>query len=144
MIRKITPSDKPQYVKMVTEFYNSDAVIKPIPDSNIEATFQELLASNVYAEAFIIEQDGNTAGYALLAKTFSQEAGGLCIWIEELFIKKEYRGKGLGKEFFEFLFQNYPAKRYRLEIEPENEVAVGLYKKKGFSFFEYGQMVKDI
>ncbi len=144
MIRKITQSDKQEYIKMVTEFYSSDAVIKPIPEKNIEATFSELMQSDVYAEGFIIESNGQTAGYALLAKTFSQEAGGLCVWIEELFIKNKFRGKGLGKEFFEFLFKSRPAARYRLEIEPENEVAVALYKKKGFGFFEYGQMVKDI
>lgn len=143
MIRKITESDKAEYVQMVTEFYNSDAVIKPIPRDSIEATFNELMQSDVYAESFIIESDGTVAGYALLAKTFSQEAGGLCIWIEELFIKENFRGKGLGKEFFEFLFKNRPAKRYRLEIEPENEAAVALYLKKGFDFFEYGQMVKE-
>lgn len=143
MIRKITLADKPEYVEMVTEFYNSDAVIKPIPSDNIEETFAELMKSDTYAEAFIIETDGKTAGYALLAKTFSQEAGGLCIWIEELFIKQEFRGRGFGKEFFEFLFKNRPAKRYRLEIEPENETAVALYEAKGFRFFEYGQMVKE-
>lgn len=143
MIRKITEADKSEYAEMVTEFYNSDAVIKPIPRSFIESTFEELMKSDVYAEAFIIEHDGKTVGYALLAKTFSQEAGGLCIWIEELFVKSEFRGKGFGKEFFEFLFKNRPAKRYRLEIEPENEAAVALYKAKGFDFFEYGQMVKE-
>lgn len=143
MIRKITEADKSEYAEMVTEFYNSDAVIKPIPRSFIESTFEELMKSDVYAEAFIIESGGKTVGYALLAKTFSQEAGGLCIWIEELFVKSEFRGKGFGKEFFEFLFKNRPAKRYRLEIEPENEAAVALYKAKGFDFFEYGQMVKE-
>ena len=143
MIRKITESDKSEYIEMVTKFYNSDAVLKPVPSENFEATFLELMRSDDYTEAFIIEFEGQTAGYALLAKTFSQEAGGVCIWIEELFIKPKFRGKGLGKQFFEFLFQNRPAKRYRLEIEPENETAVALYLKKGFSFFEYGQMIKE-
>ncbi len=144
MIRKIEQFDKSEYLEMVTEFYSSDAVLYKVPSKNFETTFAELMKSDIYAEAFIIEDNGVVAGYALLAKTFSQEAGGLTVWIEELFIKEAFRSKGLGKEFFEFLFKTVPAKRYRLEIEPENKKAIKLYKREGFKFFEYGQMVKDI
>ncbi len=144
MIRKIEQSDKSEYLDMVTEFYSSDAVLYKVPSKNFEITFAELMKSDTYAEAFIIEDKGVVAGYALLAKTFSQEAGGLTVWIEELFIKESFRGKGLGKEFFDVLFKTIPAKRYRLEIEPENEKAIKLYKREGFKSFEYGQMVKDI
>ncbi len=144
MIRKVTIDDKKVFISLAKRFYSTDAVLSPIPDENFEATFQELMWSDLYAEGFLIETDGKTAGYALIAKTFSQEAGGLAIWIEELFILPEFQGKGLGKEFFDWLFQNRPAKRYRLEIEPENEKAIGLYLKKGFIDLPYGQMVRDI
>ena len=65
------------------------------------------------------------------------------MWIEEIYTKPEFRGKGLGGEFFDYLFENRPAARYRLEIEPENERAVALYRKKGFQTMPYGQMCKD-
>ncbi len=144
MVRKLRSTDKSEYIKMATEFYNSEAVLYRVPCENFETTFNELMNTDVYAEAFILEYDNQTAGYGLIAKTFSQEAGGVCIWIEELFVKRELRGKGLGNEFFEFLFKNRPAKRYRLEIEPENEGAIRLYKRLGFKDFEYSQMIKEI
>ena len=143
MIRKIENKDREFYLKSVGEFYNSDAVLHPVPPENFEKTFEELMQSDLYAEAFILEQDGEPKGYALLAKTFSQEAGGLTIWVEELYVLPDFRGKGLGSEFFEYLFKNRPAKRYRLEIEPENEGAVKLYKRYGFKDFPYGQMIKE-
>ncbi len=144
MIRKVEFSDKDIFIGLAKQFYSTDAVLSPIPNENFEATFQELMRSDLYAEGFMIESDGKTAGYALIAKTFSQEAGGLAVWIEELFILPEFQGKGLGKEFFDWLFKNRPAKRYRLEIEPENEKAIGLYLKKGFKDLPYGQMVRDV
>lgn len=144
MIRTITIDDKKTFIDLAKQFYSTDAVLSPIPDENFEATFQELMRSDLYTEGFLIEIDSKTAGYALIAKTFSQEAGGYVIWIEELFILPEFRGKGLGKDFFEFLFKNRPAKRYRLEVEPENEKAIGLYLKKGFKDLPYGQMVRDV
>ena len=68
MIRKITPADKELYLKLANEFYHSEAVLHPVPQKNIDATFCELMRSDVYTEGFIIERDGDTAGYALIAK----------------------------------------------------------------------------
>ncbi|MGN1123800.1 MAG: GNAT family N-acetyltransferase [Eubacterium sp.] len=137
MIRNITKSDRKEYIKMAREFYSSPAVLNCIPIENIENTFDELMRSDEYAEAFIFEKDSKTAGYALLAKTFSQEAGGLVIWIEEIFIKNEFRGLGLGGEFIEKIKNEFPAARLRLEVEPDNERVVSLYEKHGFKRLDY-------
>ena len=72
MIRKITPSDKELYLKLTDEFYKSDAVMHRIDSENFELTWQELMRSGDYTECFIIEKDGETAGYMLLAYTFSR------------------------------------------------------------------------
>lgn len=145
MIRKIEKKDEKDYIAMAEEFYSSSAVLHPIPTDYFSRTFSELMTSDRYAEGYILEKGGETAGYALLAKTFSQEAGGLVIWAEELFIKPEYRSHGLGTEFFKFLEENRSddVKRIRLEVELENEGAVKLYKRLGYDFLEYNQMIKE-
>ena len=144
MIRSIRKEDRASYLAMAQAFYESDAVLSPIPLSNIEKTFDLLMKGTPYAEAFILEKDGKKAGYALLARTWSQEAGGEAVWVEEIMVLPEYRGMGLGKEFFAFLEENFPdARRFRLEVEDENEGAVRLYRSLGFSWFDYKQMKKD-
>ncbi len=145
MIRPINASDKAFYLNMAEAFYQSDAVLSPVPKVHLEETFSLLLTENPYAEGYILEQNGKACGYALLAKTWSQEAGGLTIWIEEIYVLPETRGLGLGKEFFAFLEKKYEntVKRFRLEVEDENEGAVRLYKGLGFEFFAYKQMKKD-
>ncbi|MCJ7855569.1 GNAT family N-acetyltransferase [Lachnospiraceae bacterium NSJ-143] len=143
MIRKIKPGDRDEYIKMAVDFYNSGAVIAPVGLKNIEATFDEMINSDRYVEGYFIEADGTVTGFGLLAKTFSQESGGLVVWIEELFIKPEYRSYGLGKEFFKFLDENFSsASRFRLETEPDNHRAIKLYKSLGFEPFEYIQFKK--
>ncbi len=139
----ITERDRQDYLAMAGEFYSSSAVIKSVPQGNLIATFNECLSSKVYAECFIFRRGGKVAGYGLIAKTFSQEAGGLVIWFEEVYVKEEYRGRGFGGKFFEYVFKLYPAARYRLEVERQNERAVKLYEKLGFEFFEYDQMIKE-
>ncbi len=88
MIRKINENDRDAFMAMTEDFYNSDAVYYRIPKEYRERTFEELMRSDVYTEGFIFEKDGKTAGYALISKSFSQEAGGIVVWLEELFAEQ--------------------------------------------------------
>ncbi len=145
MIRLIQKKDKNAYIQMALDFYASGAALAPIPKEYIEKTFDQILAGSPFASAYLFEVDGVISGYALLSHTWSQEAGGEVVWIEELFVLPEKRNLGLGHQFFSFLEETYQgkAKRFRLEVEEENEGAVRLYEKMGFSFFPYNQMKKD-
>lgn len=143
MIRKINENDREAFLTMTEDFYSSDAVCYRIPQEYRERTFNELMRSNIYLEGFIFEHEGKTAGYALINRSFSQEAGGLVVWLEELMVLPEYRSQGLSTEFFHYLEENIPAARYRLETEPENEGAIRLYKRMGFEFCPYTQWIKE-
>lgn len=145
MIRPLTKNDKEMYKILAKEFYTSEAVLHPIPDSHIESTFQEMMHSDRYAVGYALEQDGIMVGYALLAKTFSQEAGGMVLWLEELYVREQYRGCGLGREFFAFLeeMRGSEITRIRLEVEEENKKAVELYQKMGFNWLDYRQLMKE-
>ncbi len=143
MFRKIQKKDKEFYINSANEFYNSDAVDHKIPIKNIEKTFNELMRSNEYAEGYIFEKDGEKVGYALLAKSFSQEAGGIVIWLEEIYILPQFRSLGLGGEFISFLKENQDCSRLRLELSQANNRAYNAYKKHGFEVLDYKQMIFD-
>lgn len=143
-IRKLTENDRAVYLDFVRQFYQSEAVLHPVPDTHFMATFDELMRSDVYAEGFFFEEEGRPIGYALVAKTFSQEAGGLTLWIEELFVLPGHRSKGIGSKFFAFLEEAYPnAKRLRLEVEEDNTRARNLYRRRGFEPLPYLQLIKE-
>ena len=144
-MRRIQPGDRALYIRMVQEFYRTDAVDHEIPVENIENTFEELMRGDAYAEAYILEDQGQPAGYMLLAKTFSQEAGGPVVWIEEIYIRPEYQGKGIGSRVFKKLDAMFDADVYRLrlEVEKTNIRAVELYERQGYTWLAYDQMIKD-
>ena len=49
---------------------------------------------------------------------------------------------GIGKDFFDFITGKYTDCIFRLEVEDENERAVKLYKKCGFTELPYLEMKK--
>ena len=144
MIRKIELKDREAFVAMANEFYHSDAVLHSIPESNIEKTFDELMAGSPYIDGYIFECDGEKAGYSLLSITYSNEAGGLVVWVEEIYILPKFQGRGIGKEYMDFVEEAYKDKaaRFRLEVEEENERAIKIYEKKGYRQLDYLQMYK--
>lgn len=146
MIRKFVPEDREDYIRFSTEFYNSSAVDKPVPREHFEQGFDEMMRSDVYAQGYMLVCDGNNVGYCVTMKTYSVEAGGITIWIDELFVLEEYRSKGLGRELFKYIEENGDKKlrRIRLEVELENGRAISLYKKMGFEPAPYDGMWKTI
>ena len=146
MIRKFVPEDREDYIRFSTEFYNSSAVDKPVPREHFEQGSDEMMRSDVYVQGYMLVCDGNNVGYCVTMKTYSVEAGGITIWIDELFVLEEYRSKGLGRELFKYIEENGDKKlrRIRLEVELENGRAISLYKKMGFEPAPYDGMWKTI
>lgn len=146
MFRKFKPEDKDSFVKMSKEFYSSDAVSHSIPDENIVDTFELIVQGSPYVEGYIIECEGRLAGYAQLSLSYSTEAGGITLWLEELYIRESFRGKGIGAKFLQFMEDEKAGKiaRIRLEVTTSNIGAIKLYKKFGYKEMDYMGMYKEI
>ena len=147
MIRRLEEKDREIFLHFSEMFYSSPAVLHSVPLQYHADTFDEMMRSAAYAEGYMVESDGMPVGYALTAKTYSRESGGMVLWLEELFILEEYRSRGLGREWFAFI-EKYAAEngfaRIRLEVEDENVRARSLYERLGYGPLAYGQMVKQL
>ncbi len=141
-IRLMTEKDKADVLEMMRVFYASPAVHTNGSDEIFTDDIDACTGDNPYLEGYVIESEEGIAGYAMIAKSFSTEFGKMCIWIEDLYIKKAFRGTGLGKRLMEFILQSYDDCIFRLEAEEENERAVSLYKKCGFDVLPYLEMKK--
>lgn len=145
MIREYRSSDRAQMLSLFDEFYHSPAVLHPIPESHFEKTLNEVEATSPFLRLYLLESNGAVAGYALLVLSFSNEAGGSTVWLDEIYIRSEFRGQGLGNRFFDFLEKEYAdVARFRLEVEPDNEAAVRLYRRRGFKQLDYVQYIRGL
>ena len=141
-IRTMTKKDKSCVLEMMRVFYASQAVFTNGSEEIFSNDIENCINDNPYLEGYIVEDSNGIQGYAMIAKSFSTEFGKHCIWIEDLYIKDEYRGLGLGNMLMEFITKNYTDCIFRLEVEEENERAIKLYKKCGFDVLPYMEMKK--
>ena len=146
MLKKLEKEDRADFIALSEEFYASPAVLHGVPRSHHERAFEELMRSDAYICCYLLydgaAKDVPPAGYALLQKTYSREAGGFCYWIDEIYVRPAFRGRGLAKELFAFADGLHGA-RLRLEAEPDNERAIKLYRALGFQPLPYVQMIKE-
>ena len=143
--RDLTPEDHDLVVPMVIDFYHSDAVDHPVDTAILERSFRDAAdPAEPLLRGLLVQWDGAPAGYMYITQCYSAEVGGRCVFIEEIFLKEEFRRRGLGSQIMAWLEQEYPsARRFRLEVTQANQGAVRLYQKAGYQFLHYDQMVLD-
>ena len=141
MIRPMVAADRESVLEMMRVFYASPAVLSNGSEEIFEKDIETCISGSPYLEGYIME-DGEIQGYAMVAKSFSTEFGKPCIWIEDIYIKDDFRGQGIGKLFFDFITGKYTDCIFRLEVEEENSSALALYEKCGFTELPYMEMKK--
>ena len=140
-IRRMTEADKTEYFTMSKDFYSSGVTNSLIDDSGRVKFWKELISGEI-VRAYIIGYGNKTAGYAVCCMSASQEACGRVLWLDELYIKPEFRGNGLGKAFFEFIENSDEYGYVRLEVEHDNKRALKLYQSLGYADANYLSLYK--
>ena len=94
-IRKAIPSDAPVIFDLIRKL----AVYEKLENDVITSVeeLQENVFTNNFAKVLMAEEDGNPVGFALYFYNFSTFVGKPGLYLEDLFVEPEYRGKGYGK-----------------------------------------------
>jgi GNAT superfamily N-acetyltransferase len=89
------PADVPQILRFIRKLATFERM-----ENEVEAT-EDILRKNLFerksAEVIIAEWLGKAVGFVLFFHNFSTFLGKPGIYIEDLFVKEEFRGKGIGK-----------------------------------------------
>lgn len=141
-IECMTRAHAESVIEMMRTFYASPAVSTNGSEAIFRADVEECLGESPYLEGFVFAEGETLVGYGMLAKSFSTEFGKPCIWIEDVYLLPDCRGRGYGSQFLAFVEARYPSALLRLEVEEDNEVALRTYRKNGFGTLPYLEMVK--
>lgn len=89
-----------QFIRDIAEYEKmSDQVVAT------EELLREWLFEKKIAQVLIASCDGKEAGFALFFHNFSTFMGRAGLYLEDIYVRPEYRGQGLGKLFFRTLAQ---------------------------------------
>ena len=94
-----------QDVPLILSFIRSLAEYEHMADEVVatEALLQEWIFEKRKAEVIFALEDGKETGWALFFHNFSTFLGRAGIYLEDLFVLPEYRGKGYGKGLIQTL-----------------------------------------
>jgi GNAT superfamily N-acetyltransferase len=99
-----------------------------------EEKLKKYLFQEKMSEVIICEYDNVPAGFALFFHNFSTFLGRPGLFIEDLFVKPEFRGRGLGRLFFSFLARialERSCGRLEWACLDWNEPSIRFYKNQG-------------
>lgn len=112
-----------EYEKLLHEVVATEEILK-----------ETLFGEHVHAEVLIGYLNNKPVSFALYFHNFSTFLGRPGIYLEDLFVKPEARGKGIGQKMLAYLaFLAKSRKCGRLEwwVLDWNETAIGFYKRIG-------------
>ena len=132
---------------MMGALYAEDAPsYKGMSSTHFSRTLLQFLEHPERGSVILIWEEEHLAGYALLVPYWSNEFGGTIVFIDELFVRKEFRGRGLGSQFLRFVEETRPFDMVAcmLENTRSNERARRLYERAGFGMRENHVMVRVV
>lgn len=93
--RNAERQDTPLILKFIKELANYEKMLDEVVAD--EATLEEWIFDRQKAEVIFAVEDGIEVGFALFFHNFSTFLGRAGIYLEDLYVKPECRGKGYGK-----------------------------------------------
>lgn len=132
VIRQAHREDCPKILQFIQEL----AEYEKEPDA-VEAsvaTLEEAIFDKKQANAVLLEEKGESIGFALYFFNFSTWRGRAGLYLEDLYVQPSYRGKGYGKMLLSYLASqalknNCP--RFEWIVLNWNKPSIDFYKAMG-------------
>ena len=124
-------------IELILSFISQKAEFDGCPNG-LEATAdklkQTLFCNPPMANVLFAELEGFAVGFALFFYTYSSFLAQPGIWIDDLFVQPEMRGKGVGTALLTYLAEIAKGKncgRIEWTVAANNARSIAFYKKQG-------------
>jgi GNAT superfamily N-acetyltransferase len=131
--RVATAADAPLLVEMIRELAEYERELDQV-DATPEDLLREGFGSNPHFHALIGEWDGTPVAYAVYFFTFSTWSGRQSLFVEDLFVRAEFRRQGIGKAMLRHMAAIARERKcygMRWEVLNWNTPAIEFYRSLG-------------
>jgi len=145
IFRPATPDDIETLIAMMREFYAHEELT--FDEAIARRALRGIVGDETFGRVFLILAAGEVAGYAVLTFGYSLEFHGRDAFVDEIYLRDEYRGRGIGGRALEFLTEvcaENGISALHLEVERSNTQAQAVYHKFGFEDHDRYLMTKWI
>jgi len=132
-IRSATENDVPVIFALIKELAEFEKLADQIKTSETELR-NTLFGKDRFVEILLAEYEHKVVGQALFFKNFSTFLGKPGIYLEDLYVKPDMRGKGIGRALLDKIISIAKERNYgRVEwsVLDWNEPAIDFYTKIG-------------
>lgn len=132
-VRIATLTDVPLLVTLMREFYAEAAF--ELPTAQAARTFERLLSAPELGAIWLMQSDGEPAGFVVLTVAFSMEYGALRGFVDDLFVAPRFRRLGLATAGLAAVKRSCAERGVSallVETSLANDPAMHTYRKSGF------------
>ncbi|QDV69370.1 Acetyltransferase (GNAT) family protein [Rosistilla carotiformis] len=124
--------DIPNLVKMMEMFYAESNF--RLDTAAAAAAFRNLLDNESWGDVWRIDDNHQTAGYAVTTYRFAMEFGGSIACIDDLYVMPTFRNRGLGRMAVHEIREHCTRNGFRglcVEVDRDNQAAMNIYRAIG-------------
>ena len=143
--RPATTADESRLLELMREFYRHEGMAWD--ERAATAALHGVLADASRGSAVLIDVDGAVAGYLVICFGWSLEFKGRDAFVDELYVRERFRGRGLGTRALEIaadLCRVNGVRALHLEVERRNTRAQEVYRRAGFVDREHYLMTRRL
>jgi GNAT superfamily N-acetyltransferase len=132
-IRVALEEDAPLILRLIEELAEYEKLSNEVVATE-ETLRKSLFGERRFAEALIGEIEGEPAGFAVFFHSFSTFLGKPGIYLEDLYVRPQFRGSGLGRALLVYLAKVARERgcgRLEWSVLDWNEPAIGFYRRIG-------------
>jgi GNAT superfamily N-acetyltransferase len=133
LIREASPADVPAIMQLIHDLAEFEKAPQEV-ETNEGEIAAALFADQPKVFAHVIDLDGEVIGMAIWFLNFSTWQGRHGIYLEDLYVKPEYRGRGYGLAMLKFLAALCVQRgygRFQWWVLDWNTPAIEFYKSQG-------------
>jgi GNAT superfamily N-acetyltransferase len=137
-IRPASEADIPLILGFIRELAEYEKLLHEVKATEADLK-QQLFGARPHAECVIAELGGKPAGFALFFHNFSTFLAKPGLYLEDLYVKPELRGKGVGKKLLAHLASlalRRGCGRFEWAVLDWNKPAIDFYQSLGAEMME--------